>query len=224
MPPGAAGLSSPSSCAGLSRPGRKGSPGQGGRFGRRDGTRAGRRALLHREQGQVGFGRPERGVRSRPHGPCSPQPLQQGCSWKRFSPFDKIVFCFLFIFFPPPPENAPLKPVQGTTEVPGSRAVPRQPPSLAEGQLPPPLPRPPRSGAVSILPAGSWCDAGRRPPPPPPRGSPSGSVPLGVTHCPVPSLFPGPSLASPLQRGQSRPGGLWGGTCGARWDQRARDL
>lgn len=118
-----------------SRPGRKGSPGQGGRFGRRGVLKAGRRALLHGEQGEVGVGHPEQGLqnrrardaRSRPHGPCSPQPLQQGCSWKRFSLFDKIIFFFLSLslFFSFSPDNEPLKPVQGTTGVPGSRAAPR---------------------------------------------------------------------------------------------------
>lgn len=97
--------------------------------------KAGRRALLHGEQAEVGVGHREqgmrnrraRGARSRPHGPCSPQPLQQDCSWKRFSLFDKIIFLFLSLslFFSFSSDNEPLKAVQGTTGVPGSRAAPR---------------------------------------------------------------------------------------------------
>lgn len=182
-----------------SRPGLKGCPGQGGRFGRRDVTRAGRRALLHGERGEVGFGRPERGARSWPHGPCSPQPLQQGCSWKRFSPFDKIVFSFLsnfstFFFFNFSSENEPLKRVQGTTgeqcpDSPGTwRGDNCHLPCPCHHGLEPSPSFPQAPGAVSaallLLPPGQ-----------PRRLCPT----VGVTRCPVPSLSPRPSLVSPLQ-------------------------
>lgn len=80
MPAGAAGLSSPSPCAGLQARSQRLS-GAGWEVWGRDGTREGRRAPLHGGQGEV-----------RVAFPASWSPFPAAASPARLSPFDKIVF------------------------------------------------------------------------------------------------------------------------------------
>lgn len=154
---------------------------------------------------------------------------------KDFLPFDKIVFFLIYLwgFFVLllffiitifSPESEPLKAVRGTTGISESRAVPRQPGSLAGGPLPPALPRPPWAGAISILPAGSGCDAGRCPASSP-QGQPLRLCPSPRSAwSPVPSLSPRPSLASPVQRGPAGAGEGPAGTGGTKEPQPCRIL
>lgn len=156
-----------------------------------------------------------------------PRSLSSKAAAGKDFPYLTRQFSFFFpslFFFSFSPDNEPLKALQGTTGVPGSRAVPRQPGNQAGGPLPPPLPRPPWAGASSILPAGSGCDAGRRPTPLPHRSSPSGSVRLLSDSLPGPIPVPSAQLGVHLAARPDRARRALGGTCGARWDQRARDL